>query len=46
MRQIFYFIYVLYFYIFCLQVATKKKSVADEVGIVLQAKLRQLAPAQ
>ncbi|CAN4087516.1 unnamed protein product [Withania somnifera] len=29
-----------------LDVATKKKSVADETGMILQAKLRQLAPAQ
>ncbi|KAL3824297.1 hypothetical protein ACJIZ3_020326 [Penstemon smallii] len=29
-----------------LEVATKKKSIADEVGAVLQAKMRQLAPAQ
>ncbi|CAI9096974.1 OLC1v1033254C1 [Oldenlandia corymbosa var. corymbosa] len=29
-----------------LEVATKKKSIADDVGIVLQAKLKQLAPAQ
>ncbi|KAK4380507.1 hypothetical protein RND71_002369 [Anisodus tanguticus] len=29
-----------------LDVATKKKSIADETGVILQAKLRQLAPAQ
>ncbi|XP_051149573.1 prefoldin subunit 5 [Andrographis paniculata] len=29
-----------------LEVATKKRSVADEAGAVLQAKLKQLAPAQ
>ncbi|KAL6543934.1 Prefoldin subunit 5 [Orobanche gracilis] len=29
-----------------LEVATKKKSIADEAGTVLQAKLKQLAPAQ
>ncbi|KAL3635814.1 Prefoldin subunit 5 [Castilleja foliolosa] len=29
-----------------LEVATKKKSIADEAGAVLQAKLRHLAPAQ
>ncbi|KAI5678428.1 hypothetical protein M9H77_09378 [Catharanthus roseus] len=29
-----------------LEVATKKKGIADEVGIVLQAKLKQLAPMQ
>jgi prefoldin alpha subunit len=27
-----------------LQLATKKKTVADEAGAILQAKLRQLAP--
>ncbi|XP_020598437.1 probable prefoldin subunit 5 [Phalaenopsis equestris] len=27
-----------------LEMATKKKSVADEVGLILQAKLRQLSP--
>ncbi|KAL9166845.1 hypothetical protein ABFS82_05G057600 [Erythranthe guttata] len=29
-----------------LEVATKKKSIADEAGAVLQAKLKQMAPAQ
>ncbi|KAL6568817.1 Prefoldin subunit 5 [Orobanche minor] len=29
-----------------LEVATKKKSIADEAGAVLQAKLKHLAPAQ
>ena len=27
-----------------LEVATKKKSIADEAGAILQAKLKQLAP--
>ncbi|GMP92346.1 hypothetical protein CsSME_00042605 [Camellia sinensis var. sinensis] len=26
------------------KVATKKKNIADEVGVILQAKLKQLAP--
>jgi hypothetical protein len=28
-----------------MQVASKKKSVADEAGAILQAKLKQLAPS-
>ncbi|XP_058182468.1 prefoldin subunit 5 [Rhododendron vialii] len=28
-----------------LEVATKKKSIADEAGVILQAKLKQMAPA-
>ena len=28
-----------------LQLATKKKTIADEAGAILQAKLRQLAPS-
>lgn len=28
-----------------MQVAGKKKSIADEAGLILQAKMKQLAPA-